>query len=46
MQQLTGRALSEEQRMMRDTIRAFVDKEVTPFIRKNWQLEWDMTPEN
>jgi alkylation response protein AidB-like acyl-CoA dehydrogenase len=40
------RALSEEQRMMRDTIRAFVDGEVTPFIRKNWQREWDMTPEN
>jgi alkylation response protein AidB-like acyl-CoA dehydrogenase len=32
--------------MMRNTIRAFVDREVTPFIRKNWQLEWDMKPEN
>jgi len=32
--------------MMRDTIRAFVDKEVTPFIRKNWEREWDMKPEN
>ena len=40
------RGLSEEQRMMRDTIRDFVDHEVTPFIRKNWQLEWDMKPEN
>jgi alkylation response protein AidB-like acyl-CoA dehydrogenase len=40
------RALSQEQRMMRATIRDFVDHEVTPFIRKNWQLEWDMKPEN
>jgi len=32
--------------MMRETIRAFVDEDVTPFIRKNWQLEWDMKPEN
>jgi alkylation response protein AidB-like acyl-CoA dehydrogenase len=46
MQDIIERTLSQEQRMMRDTIRAFVDKEVTPFIRKNWQLEWDMTPEN
>ena len=40
------RGLSEEQRMMRDAIRAFVDDFVTPFIRKNWQREWDMNPEN
>jgi len=40
------RNLNAEQRMMRDTIRAFVDKEVTPFMRKNWQKEWDMVPEN
>jgi len=46
MQSMTERALSDEQRMMRDAIRTFVDKEVTPFIRKNWQLEWDMKPEN
>jgi hypothetical protein len=46
MQEVIDRALSAEQRMMRNTIRAFVDKEVTPFIRKNWQLEWDMKPEN
>ena len=24
----------------------FRRREVTPFIRKNWQLEWDMKPEN
>ena len=37
-------SLSEEQRMMRDSCRAFVDDVVTPFIRSNWQREWDMTP--
>ena len=39
------RGLSEEQRMMRQTCRAFVDDFVAPFIRKNWQREWLMTPE-
>ena len=43
---MSERVLSEEQRMMRDTIRHFVDREVAPFIRKNWKLEWDMTPEH
>jgi len=38
--------LSEEQRLMRETCRAFVDDIVSPFIRENWQREWDMTPEN
>jgi alkylation response protein AidB-like acyl-CoA dehydrogenase len=46
MQETIERALTEEQRMMRQTIRAFVDKKVVPFIRKNWHLEWDMRPEN
>ena len=40
------RGLSEEQRMMRDACRAFVNDFVTPFIRKNWQREWSMTPED
>ncbi len=40
------RGLTEEQLMMRDACRAFVDDFVTPFIRKNWQREWDMNPEN
>ncbi len=31
--------LTEEQILMRDTCRAFVDSEVTPFIRDNWQRE-------
>jgi alkylation response protein AidB-like acyl-CoA dehydrogenase len=38
-------ALSDEQRMMRETCRAFVDDFVAPFIRDNWQREWLMTPE-
>ena len=46
MQAMIDRGLSEEQRMMRDTLRAFVDDFVTPFIRKNWEKEWDMVPEN
>ena len=46
MVEMIERGLSEEQRMMRDAIRAFVDGEVTPFIRKNWEREWDMKPEN
>jgi alkylation response protein AidB-like acyl-CoA dehydrogenase len=44
--QFATRGLSDEQRMMRDTCRAFVDDLVTPFIRANWQREWSMTPES
>lgn len=38
--------LTQEQIMMRDTCRAFVDNEVIPFIRDNWQREWQMEPED
>ena len=38
--------LTQEQVLMRDTCRAFVDKEVIPFIRDNWQREWQMDPED
>lgn len=38
--------LSEEQRMMRDSCRAFVDDVIIPFIKKNWKNEWLMTPED
>jgi acyl-CoA dehydrogenase len=38
------RGLSEEQRLMRQSCRAFVDDVVAPFIRSNWQREWDMNP--
>ncbi len=40
------RGLSEEQRMMRQSCRDFVDEVVLPFIRENWQREWSMTPED
>ncbi len=49
MQEIIERNLNAEQRMMRDSIRAYVDNDVKPFIRKNWQKEqkeWDMVPEN
>ena len=39
------RGLSEEQRMMRQSCRDFVDGVVLPFIRENWQREWSMTPD-
>ena len=42
---LDDRGLTEEQRMMRDTCRAFVNEHVIPFIRQHWQREWIMTPE-
>ena len=38
--------LSEEQRLMRQSCRDFVDDVIIPFIRTNWQREWSMTPEN
>lgn len=37
--------LSEEQRMMRDTVHAYIDEVVTPYIRGNWEKEWSMDPE-
>jgi alkylation response protein AidB-like acyl-CoA dehydrogenase len=37
--------LSEEQRLMRQSCRAFVDDMVIPFVRQNWQREWIMVPE-
>jgi alkylation response protein AidB-like acyl-CoA dehydrogenase len=37
--------LTEEQRMMRQTCRDFVDDIVIPFIRDNWQREWQMDPD-
>ncbi|MEO8442182.1 MAG: acyl-CoA dehydrogenase family protein [Betaproteobacteria bacterium] len=42
--QMQDSGLSEEQRLMRDSCRAFVDDFVTPFIRQNWQREWAMEP--
>src|SRR5688500_18459319 len=42
---LIERGLSEEQKMVRASCRAFVDDVVTPFIRQHWQREWLMDPE-
>src|SRR5437764_9716527 len=44
MTDLAERGLSAEQRMMRESCRAFVDDFVTPFIRQHWQREWLMDP--
>ena len=43
--EMIERGLSEEQRLMRGSCRAFVDGFVTPFIRQNWQREWLMDPD-
>ena len=42
---MSDRGLSEDQRLMRQSCRQFVDDTIIPFIRANWQREWDMTPE-
>src|SRR5438874_8389775 len=42
---MSARGLSEEQRMMRQSCRDFVDDVGIPFIRGNWQREWNMVPE-
>jgi len=39
------RGLTEEQKLMRGSCRAFVDDFVAPFIRANWQREWLMDPQ-
>ena len=36
--------LTEEQTLMLDTCRSFVNSEVIPFVRDNWQQEWNMEP--
>jgi hypothetical protein len=37
--------LSEEQILMRESCRGYVDDVVLPFIRENWKTEWSMVPE-
>ena len=44
MEMIDGR-LSEEQRLMRRSCRAFIVESVTPFIRATWKPEWIMEPE-
>jgi hypothetical protein len=43
---MLDQGLSEEQGMMRQSCRDFVDKVVIPFVRTNWQREWDMRPDH
>jgi alkylation response protein AidB-like acyl-CoA dehydrogenase len=43
---MRDQGLSEEQLLMRQSCRAFVDDVVIPYIRQNWQREWLMTPED
>jgi len=42
---MIDRGLSEEQRLARQSCRAFVNDIVAPFIRQNWQREWLMDPD-
>jgi alkylation response protein AidB-like acyl-CoA dehydrogenase len=43
---MTTSGLSEEQRLMRQSCRDFVDDVILPFIRNDWKREWSMTPED
>src|SRR5947209_11940314 len=43
---MTPSSHSEEQRLIRQSCRDFVDDVVIPFIRQNWQREWSMVPED
>lgn len=38
--------LSEEQEIMLNTCRSYVDDVVIPFLRQNWEREWLMEPES
>jgi len=42
---MIDRGLSEEQKLMRETCRGFVNDLVIPFMRRNWQREWLMDPD-
>ena len=43
---MQDRGLTEDQRMMRQSCRDFVDDVVIPFVKANWKQEWSMTPES
>ena len=36
--------LIEEQRLMKQSCRNFIDRVVAPFLREEWQREWNMDP--
>ncbi len=42
---MQDRGLTDDQRMMRQSCRDFVDDVVLPFVKQNWKQEWSMTPE-
>ena len=42
---MSEHGLSEEQRLMQQTCRDFVNDVVIPFIRADWKREWSMVPE-
>ena len=37
--------LTEDQRLMKQTCRDFIDRVVSPFLRQDWQREWNMNPD-
>jgi alkylation response protein AidB-like acyl-CoA dehydrogenase len=43
---MSDRGLTEDQRLMRQSCREFVDDVIIPFMRANWQREWSMSPED
>jgi alkylation response protein AidB-like acyl-CoA dehydrogenase len=43
---MSDRGLTEDQRLMRQSCREFVDDVIIPFMRANWQREWSMAPED
>ncbi|MGE0061608.1 MAG: acyl-CoA dehydrogenase family protein [Xanthobacteraceae bacterium] len=43
---MSDRGLTEDQRLMRQSCREFVDDVIIPFMRANWQREWSMTPDD
>jgi len=45
LDEMVSRGLPEETRMMRDVTRKFADEHVIPFVRQNWQAEWNMNPD-
>ena len=45
LDEMVDRRLPEETRQMRDVTRKFANEHVIPFVRKNWQAEWNMNPD-
>jgi acyl-CoA dehydrogenase len=45
LDEMSGRGLSDETRMMKEVTRKFSNEIVIPFVRQNWKAEWNMVPE-